>query len=199
MGSVRAEFTLSCAMESADTMKKTVWTFGLISGTLLSLMMLATLPFLDRIGFERGEVLGYTTMVLSFLFVYFGIKSYRDNVAGGAVGFGRAFAVGAAIVAISSACYVATWEVIYYKLSPDFAAKYQAYTLEKARAKGESEAELQKRAADMEKFAKLYQNPVVNVAVTFLEPLPVGLVVTLVSAGILRRRRTANASSLAPA
>jgi hypothetical protein len=180
-------------------MKKTVWTFGLISGALLSVMMLATLPFMERIGFEKGEVIGYTTMVLSFLFVYFGIKSYRDNVAGGTVGFGRAFAVGASIVAISSLCYVATWEVIYYKLTPDFMTKYQAYTLEKARAKGESAAAIQKRAADMEKFGQLYRNPIVNVAITFLEPLPVGLVVTLVSAGILRRRRTAKASSLAPA
>ena len=68
-------------------MKKTVLTFGLISGALLSMMMLATLPFLDRIGFDKGEVIGYTTMVLSFLFVYFGIKSYRDNVGGGTVGF----------------------------------------------------------------------------------------------------------------
>ena len=72
-------------------MKKTVLTFGLISGAILSAMMLATLPFLDRIGFDRGEIIGYTSMVVAFLLIFFGVRSYRDNVAGGTVGFGRAW------------------------------------------------------------------------------------------------------------
>jgi hypothetical protein len=165
-------------------MRKTVLTFGLISGGILSIMMLATMPFMDSIGFDRAEVIGYTTMVLAFLLIFFGVRSYRDNVAGGFVSFGRAFSVGALI---ASACYVATWELIYYKLAPDFVAKYQAYTIEKSRASGESQAEIDKRVADMQRFADLYQNPAINVAITFIEPLPVGLVIALVSAGILRR------------
>ncbi|HEU4454352.1 MAG TPA: DUF4199 domain-containing protein, partial [Longimicrobium sp.] len=75
-------------------MKKTVWTFGLISGGILSAMMLLTIPFMDEIGFDRGVVIGYATMVAAFLLVFFGVRSYRDNVAGGEVGFGRALAVG---------------------------------------------------------------------------------------------------------
>ena len=62
-------------------------------------------------------------MVLAFLLIYFGIRSYRDNVAGGTVRFGRAFAVGALIATVASVCYVATWEVIYFNFAPDFAAK----------------------------------------------------------------------------
>lgn len=171
-------------------MKKTVLTFGLISGAILSAMMLLTVPFQDEIGFDRGEIIGYTTMVLAGLLIFFGIRSYRDNIAGGTVGFGRAFKVGALIAVVSSVCYVATWEVIYFgNLSPNFIAKYQEHTLEQARADGESEAQIAKRKADMEKFAKLYRNPVINVAVTFLEPLPVALIMTLVSAGVLSRRR----------
>ena len=81
-------------------MKKTVWTFGLIAGGILSAMMLLTMPFIDRIGTDHGEVIGYTTMVLAFLLVFFGIRSYRDNVGGGTVGFGRALAVGSLIVLI---------------------------------------------------------------------------------------------------
>ena len=77
-------------------MKKTVLTFGLISGAILSAMMLATLPFLDGIGFDRGEIIGYTSMVLAFLLIFFGVRSYRDNVAGGTVGFGRALRGGRA-------------------------------------------------------------------------------------------------------
>ena len=170
-------------------MRKTVVTFGLIAGAILSIMMLATIPFMDSIGFDRGEVIGYTTMVLAFLLIFFGVRSYRDNVAGGSVSFGRAFAVGALIAVVASVCYVATWELIYYKLAPDFMAKYQAHSIEKARASGESQASIDKRVADMQRMVELYRNPVLNAAITFIEPLPVGLVFALVSAGILGRRR----------
>ena len=179
-------------------MKKTVLTFGLISGGILSVMMLVTVPFQDAIGWDRGEILGYTTMVLAGLLIYFGVRSYRELV-GGALGFGRALAVGAMIVAVSSVCYVVTWELIYYKLSPDFTQKYQAHMVEKARAGGASQADIDKKVADVQKFTELYKNPVINSAITFLEPLPVGLVIALVTAGVLGRRRKSKESSLAPA
>jgi len=170
-------------------MKKTVWTFGLISGGILSAMMLATIPFEDRIGFDRGEVIGYTTMVVAFLLIFFGIRSYRDNVAGGEVTFGRALAVGSLIAAIASVCYVATWEVIYYKLTPDFATKYQAYMVDQAKASGASQEAIDKKVAEAKKFTEMYKNPAINAAITFVEPLPVALVIALASAGILSRRR----------
>jgi hypothetical protein len=170
-------------------MRKTVLTFGLISGAILSAMMLVTLPFADRIGFDRGEIIGYTSMVLAFLLIFFGVRSYRDNVAGGAVSFGRALAVGALIAAVASLMYVATWQLIYYKLAPDFGTKYQAYILEKERAEGKSEGEIAQKKAEMDEFAKLYHNPVINAAITFVEPLPVALIVAFVSAGVLSRGR----------
>ena len=176
-------------------MKKTVLTFGLISGVILSLMMLATFPFHDRISYESAMVIGYTTMILSFLFVFFGIRSYRDNVGGGIVSFGRAFKVGATIALIASACYVATWEVMFYTVYPDYIEKYQAHELEKARASGATQAEIDKQRADGEKFARLYKNPVVSAAITFVEPLPPGLIIALISAGILKRRRRPNEGS----
>lgn len=170
-------------------MKKTVWTFGLISGAIMSVMMIATLPFIDRLGFDKGEVIGYTSMVLAFLLVFFGIRSYRENVGGGTISFGRALAIGVLITAIASVCYTATWEVLYYNFMPDFGTKYEQYALDHARAQGKSEAELAKMHADAQKFAESYRNPVYNSAVTFLEPLPVGLVIALVSAAILKRKR----------
>ena len=170
-------------------MKKIVLTFGLIAGAILSAMMLATLPFMDAIGFDRGEVIGYTSMLVAFLLIFFGVKSFRDNVAGGSVTFGRAFGVGALIAVVASVCYVMTWQVIYYKLAPDFGAKYQAHILEQARADGETEAQLAERKAETDRFIELYKNPFVNIGITFLEPLPVALVVALVSAGVLSRRR----------
>ncbi|HVF38740.1 MAG TPA: DUF4199 domain-containing protein [Gemmatimonadaceae bacterium] len=168
-------------------MKKTVITFGLIAGAILSLMMVGTMPFIDRIGFDRAEVLGYTTMVAAFLLIFFGIRSYRDNVAGGTVGFGRAFAVGALISVIAALCYVATWEVLYFKYMPDFMVKYQAHMIAEAQAEGAGPEEIAQKKAELDKYAKMYKNPAINAGFTFLEPLPVALIITLVSAGVLSR------------
>ena len=179
-------------------MKKTVWTFGLISGVLVSAMMAATIPFQGENGLDHSLVVGYATIVLSFLLIYFGVRSYRDNVGKGTIRFGRALVVGSLIGLIASACYVATWEVMYFKFMPDFMTRYSAHELEKARAEGASKAALAEKKAELDKFEKMYQNPAINVAYTFLEPLPVALVIALVSAGVLRRRsRTDLESGLA--
>jgi hypothetical protein len=170
-------------------MRKVVLTFGLIGGGMLAAMMLLTLPFMEQIGFDRGMVVGYTTMVLAFLMVYFGVRSYRDQVAGGRITFGRAFRVGALISLVTMTCYVATWQVMYHTFMPDFTDKYAAHALDKARAGGATDAELAATKAEMDKFAEMYKNPLVNIGFTFLEPLPVALLVTLVSAGLLSRSR----------
>ena len=81
-------------------MKKVVLTFGFLSGAVATAMMVATLPFVERIGFDRMLVVGYTTIVISMLFVYFGIRSYRDNVLGGTISFGRGFQAGLLITLI---------------------------------------------------------------------------------------------------
>jgi uncharacterized protein DUF4199 len=169
-------------------MKRTVLTFGLISGALSSVMMLLTVPFLDRIGFDNGEIFGYTAIVASFLLVFFGIRSYRQEVGGGKLTFGRGVVVGLLITIVSSICYVVTWEVIYFKLAPGFADKYAAYAIERERAAGASPQALQQSAEKMRAFKELYDKPLMNAAITFLEPVPIGLVVTLVSAAVLRRR-----------
>jgi hypothetical protein len=182
------------ARDENDGMKKIVLTFGLISGAVMSAMMLLTLPFHDAIGFDRGLIVGYTTMVLAFLLIFFGVRAYRDNVAGGTVGFWRAFGVGLLIAVVASLCYVATWEVAYFKFNvgADIMEKYAAHEIDKARAKGESEQAIAKMKAEMDDFARMYKNPAINAAFAFMEPLPVGVIVALVSGGVLsRRRRTA--------
>jgi Protein of unknown function (DUF4199) len=170
-------------------MRKIVLTFGFISGAMLSAMMLLTLPFMDQIGMDKGEIIGYTTMVLAFLMVFFGVKSYRDNVGGGTIKFGRALLVGLMITLVASACYVATWEVIYYTIAPDFGDKYATHVVEKAKKSGATEAQIAAQQKEMKEFLEMYKNPLVNVALTFLEPLPVGLLFTLVTAIVLSRKR----------
>jgi len=172
-------------------MRQIVLTFGLLAGGILAVTMLIALAFHDAIGFDRGMVVGYTSMVLAFLLIFFGVRSYRDHVAGGRLSFGRALAVGVLIGVVASCCYVLTWEVIYFGTKSDYIEKYQAHMIEKARQAGESPEAIAAKQAEMAKFAEMYRNPLINSAMTFMEPLPVALVVALVSAGVLSRRKKA--------
>jgi hypothetical protein len=179
-------------------MKRVVIVFGLLSGAVSSAMMFLTLPLIrsGALDDRNGEVIGYTAILLSFLLVFFGIRSYREN-AGGAITFGRATAVGLLITLISCAFYVASWQIIYYKLMPDFADKYAARAVDRIRRKGATEAEIAAKTKEMAQMKAYLENPLINVAFTFIEPFPVGLVVTLVSAAILRRRRPAGMAQAA--
>ena len=178
-------------------MKKTVLTFGLISGAISALMMLATLPFMHKIGNGKALILGYTTIVLSALLIYFGVRSYRENVSGGRLSFGRGVAIGILIALISSACYVATWEILSFKFMPDFADKYAAQMIERAKASGASQQQIDQKTQEAKRFKEMYKNPTYNVAMTFLEPFPIGLAVTLLSAAILRRKSASSATMTA--
>ena len=171
-------------------MKRIVLIFGFIAGGLLAAMMTATMPFMDRIGFDHGMVIGYTTMVLAFLLVFFGIRSYRETVGNGQISFLRALGVGLLIMTIATACYVFTWEILYHTFLPDFADKCVAYEIQKVRASGKSPQEIETEIASMKNMMALYESNILfNIAITFLEPLPVGVPMTLLSALILRRRR----------
>lgn len=134
-------------------------------------------------------------MVASFLLVYFGIRSYRDTVGEGTISFGRAMAVGSLIMLITCVFYVASWEVIYYNFMPNYMDDYSAHVLEHARAAGATAAQLQAKAASLDQMKKMYANPVMNSLMTLMEPLPVGLLMTLVSAVLLRRKNSAQHSN----
>jgi hypothetical protein len=138
---------------------------------------------------SKGLVIGYTAIVLSYLLVFFGIRSYRDNVGNGQISFTKAFTVGIFITLISCMFYVATWEILYFNVLPrDFMDKYGTQTIEKLKASGASAAAVEAKAQQLEKFKEQYKNPVFNSLMTFTEPFPVGLVITLISAGVLRRK-----------
>ena len=169
-------------------MKKTILTFGVISGVIASLMMIATVPFMRRPDFDHGYILGYTTIVLSLMLTFFGVRSYRDNVANGQITFGKAFAVGLAITLISCVFYVATWEVIYFRFMPDFMDQYGIHVLQKMQASGATAAAIQQKSQELNQLKVMYKNPLFNVAMTFIEPFPVGLVITLLSAAVLRKK-----------
>ncbi len=169
-------------------MKKIVLTYGIISGIMISVLMGGELLIAQKIGSGHSLILGYATMVASFLPVYFGIRSYRDNVLGGRISFGRAFACGILITLITTVFYVAMWEIIYFNFMPHFMDSYFAAQIHRVENSELSPAAIAAQVAEIRHSQELYQNPLVNMAYTFIEPLPVGLLITLISAAVLRRK-----------
>jgi len=182
------------------TMKSIVLKHGLIASGILAAVFAVTLPLAEKgiVDFDSSEVIGYTAMVVAFLLVFFGIRSYREEI-GGAISFGKAFQVGILITLVTCAIYVVCWEIVYWGFMPDFLDQYNAYSLAKLRAAGATEAAIREAQANMATLAKLYANPLINAAMTFMEPFPVGLIMTLVSALILRRKRAPGVPATAAA
>jgi hypothetical protein len=169
-------------------MKKTVLTYGLISGLMISVLMGGSLLLADKIGSGHSMAIGYTIMVASFLLIYFGVRSYRENTLAGEISFGRAFACGILITLITCVCYVAMWEILYFNFMPHFMDSYFAAQIHQVQSAGLDPATTAAKVAEIQHSQQLYQNPFVNMAYTFIEPFPVGLIITLISAAILRKK-----------
>ena len=170
-------------------MREIVLTWGLISGVVITAMMWLTIPL---IGENHSIVLGYATMVLAFLMVFVGVRTYRDTIGRGAISFGRALAVGGLISLITSTFYVASWMVMYATIAPDFLEKYTAQMIAQERAKGTPEAEVVRMEQQMKEMGERYDSdPLYRAALTYVEPLPVALLMTLIAAGALRRKQAA--------
>jgi ethanolamine transporter EutH len=176
-------------------MKKNVLVFGLISGLIVSgLMILFTSMHYNNPDFEGSMLLGYASMILSFSFIFVGIKNYRDKYNEGFISFGKAFKIGILIALISSTCYVLTWLVEYYFFIPDFMEKYTEHMMLEAEKSGISGLELDKKAEEMATYKEMYKNPVFVVLLTYLEVLPVGLIISLIAALILKKKPKVAAS-----
>ncbi len=183
-------------------MEKNVWKYGLGSGLALAITMGITVPLEHRMGARWSMAVGYTTMVLSFLIVFVGVKQYRDTECGGSISFGRALAAGVLMMLISCFCYVAMWEVLSATAEKNFAHAYADGMIKRAKSSGLGGAALEAKIAEAHKFETMYANPLHRMSMTLLEPLPVGMVMALVTAGMLRRkpendmRSSANARAL---
>jgi hypothetical protein len=177
-------------------MKKIIIIYGLIAGILVSILMLSTVNYLSHcegsVDYDTSMLIGYASMLLAFSLVFVGIRNYRDKYNGGIISFGKAFKIGLVIVLIASTIYVVAWLIDYFFFIPDFMEKYAAHTLEQLKASGASQIEIDKQANEMANFATMYKNPFFNAMMTYAEILPVGLVVTLISSLILKRKTAKN-------
>lgn len=172
-------------------MKKIVLIYGLIAGVILGGMFFVTAPLFDNgtLNYDNGMYVGYATMVVSLSLVFFGVKSYRDNQQKGVITFGRAFTVGIMITLVASVLYALSWEVAYHTVSKGFTEKINGYYEEELKKKITDETELQAELESSRKTMELYdRNPIVRFGFTLIEVLPVGIVITLISAALLKRK-----------
>ncbi len=177
-------------------MTKVVLIFGLISGLIAGLLMWILMGSVntDVVNFDNGMILGYGTMIVALSLVFFGIKSYRDNH-GGHISFLKGLQVGILISLISAFCYAASWEIYYPLVGDEFMQKYTTYYLDKMKTDGASAIEIETARVESEKFMELYKNFFVRFGFSLMEILPVGVIVTLISAALLRKRELLPATS----
>jgi hypothetical protein len=173
-------------------MKKNIIVYGLIAGIVVSIAMLSSVNYLSHcegnVDWGTSMLIGYASMLIAFSLVFVGIRNYRNKYNGGVISFGKAFKIGGLIVLIASTIYVIAWLIDYYFFIPDFMEKYSAQMLGELKASGASQAKIDEETKEMANFARMYKNPLFNAMITYTEILPVGLVVTLISSLILKRK-----------
>jgi len=173
-------------------MKKNIIVYGLVAGIVVSTLMLISVNSISHregnFDYNKGLIIGYASMLIAFSLVFVGIRNYRDKYNHGVISFGKAFKIGIMIVLIASTIYVIAWLIDYFFFIPDFMEKYSAHILDKLKASGASQMEIDRQTKEMANFAVSYKNPFFNAMMTYLEILPVGLVVTLISSFILKRK-----------
>ena len=172
-------------------MKKTVLICGIIAGLIAPSVFIGQMllgnPTHDS--FDNGMIYGYTLMILAFSFIFVATKITRDKYGSGVITFGKAFRVGLYITLIASTIYVGVWLIDYYIYNPDFAEKYAAHIVKNLKASGASQAEIDKQTAELAEFGKMYKNPLFVILLTYAEIVPVGLLISLISALALKRKQ----------
>jgi len=170
-------------------MKKNVLVFGSLIGIIFaSFMVYAAAECYTNPDMESNDVAGYAGMIAVFSFIFIGVKNYRDKYNGGVITFGKAFKTGLYITLIASTIYVGVWLIDYYIFIPDFLDKYIPHVLKEASRQGATQAEVTEKAAQMASFKEMYKNPLFVVLASYAEVFPLGLIITLVSALILKRK-----------
>lgn len=176
-------------------MKKTSLVFGLIAGVIISTFMGVSMALMSGSEMEGGNssmIIGFSAMAVAFSFIFVGIKNYRDKQHGGTITFGRGFLLGFMISFIASTIYVLTWAVEFHFFMPDFMDKYAAMQIKQLHESGLTEAKLAESLKEIETASYNYKhNPFFFAMYTYMEILPVGVIITLISALILKKKKPA--------
>jgi hypothetical protein len=180
-----------CFDEKIKRMQKIVLTYGLIAGAIVSVMILGSIPLWNReiLNFYNGEIVGYTTMVIALSMIFFGIKSCRDYHFKGSINFWQGVKIGLLITLIASIMYAVAWEFSLNVLAPDFSDKMWQHYIDNAKNGSQNDAEIETIVQEVEMWKEWYENPFLRFALILLEIVTVGVVITIISAAILRKKQ----------
>lgn len=175
-------------------MKRNSLVFGTIAGVIISTFMGISMALMscgsgDADGGTISMIIGFSAMIVAFSFIFIGIKNYRDKQNAGVITFGKGFLLGFWISLIASTLYVLTWAVEYHFFMPDFMDKYSSMQVKQLHESGVSGAALEEAIKEIESANYNYKhNPFFFAMYTYMEILPVGIIITLISALILKRK-----------
>ena len=170
-------------------MKKIILVYGSIAGLILAAWMIGFTALGKMEDFENGMIYGYASMIIAFSFIYVGISKYKAQMPESSITFKQGFMVGLYITLIASTFYVLAWLIVYYTMAPDFMEKYLAFTIEKMKGNNAPQAEIDAYVKEMKSFNEMYKNPLVNMAFTYMEVIPVGLLMSAISSFLIKRRK----------
>ena len=178
-------------------MKRNILVFGTISGLIISTFMATSMAIMgcssSSGNMTISMIIGFSAMAAAFSFIFVGIKNYRDKQNAGVVTFGKAFLLGVMISFIASTMYVIVWGVEYHFFFPDFMDKYSAMQVKQVQESGISGIELEENLKSIESARVNYGNPIFFALYTYLEIFPVGIIISLISSLILKRKVVAAA------
>jgi hypothetical protein len=171
-------------------MKKIILVNGLIAGVIVSAMFVISIPLQIQglIDLNNGMIIGYTSMVIALSTIFLGIKTFRDQYSNGSISFWQGFKIGMSIALVAGVIYALTWEVYYSFKGDEFVAYYQKCMIDDLRSDGATEAEIAEKRAEFSQYFEMYKNPFIRFAMTLAEILPVGIIISLVAAGVLRKQ-----------
>jgi NADH:ubiquinone oxidoreductase subunit K len=173
-----------------NPMLRTALIYGIAAGLIVAVPMFSLLAMdSEHTSWSSSQLFGYSLMILALSLIFVGVKSYRDKVKGGVIKFGPAFLVGLGISVVASVIYVVGWEITQSLMQNDFASGYANSMIEAAREKGASPAEIEAMSTQMTEFQHMYANPLFRLPMTFIEIFPVGLIISLIAAALLRNPR----------
>ena len=173
-------------------MRKIILVYGGIAGILMISMFIISFSLMEQgiLTYDHSELFGYTTMIVVLSLIFFGVKSFRDKHNNGTMTFWKGFKVGISITAIASLFYAGGWEVYYNStdLKETFMPRYTEMCVKKMQYEGKSQKEIDIKVEELKSLSEMYKNPFIRFGMTLMEIFPVGLAITLISAGILRKK-----------
>lgn len=166
-------------------MKKIVLIYGLIIGAIFitGVLYMSDLLFYENPDIKGNDFLGYVVIILVYSLLFFGVRNYRNRYLNGVIPFKKALKTGVLIAFVASTVYVVIWLFAYYLFFPDYMEKYGEYVLRHA-----SPSELEAKTEMMNEYKSMYENPLFIILLTYAELFPIGIVVSLISSLILKKK-----------